>query len=152
MEIERKFLLTDTSYRDRAIAVHTIKQGYISKMPGRTVRVRIYDDTAILTVKIRTAGTHFTRHEWEYEISMADAIEMLQLSISPLIEKKRWIIPATSDDPNAQLIWEIDEFEGRLQGLTLAEIELTDESQVFDKPSFIGEEVTGDPRYYNANM
>ncbi|MBQ9523353.1 MAG: CYTH domain-containing protein [Paludibacteraceae bacterium] len=151
LEIERKFLVRDESYKSLATESHLLRQGYISKMPGRTVRVRIRDDKAYLTIKVRMTETSFTRHEWEYEIPVADAEQMLAVCLPGLIEKRRWIIPATSPEGKA-ICWEVDEFLGRLAGLTLAEIELENETQVFDKPDFVTEEVTGDPRYYNANM
>lgn len=152
LEIERKFLVLDDSYKQHATESHHLVQGYLSKQPGRTLRVRIYDDKAYVTIKVRDMNTAFTRHEWEYQIPMDDAKQMLALSVTAPIVKTRWIIPATSEDKETRLVWEVDEFEGRLAGLKLAEIELSREDQPFDKAAFIGEEVTGDPRYYNANM
>ncbi len=147
IEIERKFLVKDDSYKPLAVAKHRIKQGYLCQLPGRTVRVRIFDDEAILTIKVKKADDALARHEWEFPIPMDKALEMLQHPLKPLLEKTRWIIPA-----GGNLVWEVDEFEGRKAGLVIAEIELEDERQAFDKPNFIGREVTGEAEYYNANM
>ncbi len=150
IEIERKFLVKDTSYKTLAVKHYDIIQGYISKGNGRTVRVRIRDNRAFLTIKGRidpnAALAHF---EWEQEINIDDARQLLNLALPGLIEKTRWIVPATY---GTNLVWEIDEFHGRLEGRTLAEIELPNETQQFAIPDFIGEEVTGQPEYYNSNM
>ena len=148
IEIERKFLVTSDAYKALATRHYSIVQGYIAKGNGRTVRVRIRDNQAFLTIKGGLLeGQRLARFEWEKEISVADARELLQLALPGLIEKTRWIVPASGD-----LFWEIDEFHGRLEGRTLAEIELDHENRSFDIPPFIGEEVTGQPEYYNANM
>ncbi len=148
IEIERKFLVTSEAYKALATCHYNIVQGYLAKGNGRTVRVRIRDNKAFLTIKGGVLeGQRLARFEWEKEIDVADAKELLQLALPGWIEKTRWIVPADNE-----LAWEIDEFHGRLEGRTLAEIELKNENQTFSKPDFIGEEVTGQPEYYNANM
>ena len=146
-EIERKYLVTSDCYKAMAVARYHIIQGYISREKTGTVRVRITDDKAYLTIKGKPAAGHFARYEWEKEIDVTDARELLQLCQGNLIDKTRWIVPA-----GERLKWEVDEFHGKHQGLAVAEIELEDEEQVIEKPSFIGDDVTDDPRYYNANM
>ncbi len=143
-EIERKFLVTSDGYRDRAVAAHVVRQGYLSRNPDSTVRVRVIDAKAFITVKGRNAGC--VRSEWEYEIPLDDAREMLSLCGGSIIHKTRWIVPY--DDR----LWEVDEFHGSREGLVVAEIELRDAADRFDLPDFVGEEVTGNPRYYNSNL
>ena len=141
-----------------AVARHHIRQGYISREKTGTVRVRITDDRAYLTIKGKPAAGHFARYEWEKEIDVHDAEELMKLCQGTIIDKTRWIVPAETVDnlqltvDNLQLIWEVDEFHGKHEGLVVAEIELDNEEQSFEKPDFIGDEVTHDPRYYNANM
>jgi adenylate cyclase len=143
-EIERKFLVRGDTWRSSAKGT-TYRQGYLNSAKERTVRVRIADAKAFLTVKGVTVGA--TRSEYEYEIPFDEGKAMLDtLAEKPLIEKKRYKIPV------GDLTWEIDEFLGDNAGLIVAEIELTSEDQAFDMPAWIGEEVTGDPRYYNANL
>ena len=143
-EIERKFLVVGDAWR--ALAKGTkYRQGYLSTVKERTVRVRTIDDAAFLTIKGITVG--MTRAEYEYEIPTADATEMLDdLCEKPIIEKTRYKIPFEG------FVWEVDEFAGVNQGLIVAEIELADENQAFTKPDWIGEEVSGDPRNFNANL
>ena len=148
MEIERKYLVTSDSYKQMAVARYHICQGYISREKTGTVRIRITDDKAYLTIKGKPAAGHFARYEWEKEIDVQEAKELMQLCQGTIIDKTRWIVPAAEDG----LKWEIDEFHGKHAGLTLAEIELTSEEQEVKKPDFVGEDVTSDPRYYNANM
>ena len=148
MEIERKYLVTSDSYKQMAVARYHICQGYISREKTGTVRIRITDDKAYLTIKGKPAAGHFARYEWEKEIDVQEAKELMQLCQGTIIDKTRWIVPAAEDG----LKWEIDEFHGKHEGLTLAEIELTNEKQEVEKPTFVGEDVTSDPRYYNANM
>ena len=148
MEIERKYLVTSDSYKQMAVARYHICQGYISREKTGTVRIRITDDKAYLTIKGKPAVGHFARYEWEKEIDVQEAKELMQLCQGTIIDKTRWIVPAAEDG----LKWEIDEFHGKHAGLTLAEIELTSEEQEVEKPDFVGEDVTSDPRYYNANM
>lgn len=151
MEIERKYLVTSDCYKELAVARYHIRQGYISREKTGTVRVRITDDRAYLTIKGKPAAGHFARYEWEKEIDVHDAEELMKLCQGTIIDKTRWIVPAETVD-NLQLIWEVDEFHGEQEGLVVAEIELDNEEQSFEKPDFIGDEVTHDPRYYNANM
>ena len=148
MEIERKYLVMSNSYKQMAVARYHICQGYISREKTGTVRIRITDDKAYLTIKGKPAAGHFARYEWEKEIDVQEAKELMHLCQGTIIDKTRWIVPAAEDG----LKWEVDEFHGKHEGLTLAEIELTSEEQEVEKPDFVGEDVTSDPRYYNANM
>lgn len=143
-EIERKFLVDGDAWR--ALGTGTVfRQGYLSTEKERTVRVRTEGDRARLTIKGITVGA--TRAEYEYEIPVADATEMLDdLCHQPIIEKTRYRI-----DGNG-VTWEVDEFFGVNEGLVIAEVELDSEDQVFDLPDWIGVEVTGDARYFNANL
>jgi len=142
-EIERKFLLKDDSWR--ALAEGTeYRQGYLSTDKKRTVRVRTINEKGFLTVKGETIGA--SRLEFEYEIPWDEALELLNLCKQPVIEKKRYKIE------HDNLTWEIDEFYGVNNGLILAEIELEAEGQQFEKPEWIGTEVTHDARYYNSNL
>ena len=148
MEIERKYLVTSDSYKQMAVARYHICQGYISREKTGTVRIRITDDKAYLTIKGKPASGHFARYEWEKEIDVQEAKELMHLCQGTIIDKTRWIVPAAEDG----LKWEVDEFHGKHEGLTLAEIELTSEEQEVEKLDFVGEDVTSNPRYYNANM
>lgn len=144
LEIERKFLVRDDAWRSAAIGEH-YRQGYLSTLPDRTVRVRVIADAGYLTIKGATVGA--ARTEYEYVIPVEDAHAMLDnLCLRPLIEKTRH----TLEDRG--LTWEIDEFEGENAGLVIAEVELESEDQDITLPMWVGEEVTGDPRYYNANL
>ena len=147
-EIERKYLVTSDCYKEMAVARYHIRQGYISREKTGTVRVRITDDKAYLTIKGKPIAGHLARYEWEKEIDVHDAEELMKLCQGTIIDKTRWIVPATEEN----LKWEVDEFHGKHEGLVVAEIELEREDQSFDKPNFIGKEVSSDPRYYNANM
>ncbi len=143
-EIERKFLVTGNAWRELAAGV-LYRQGYLSTVKERTVRVRVVGTKGYLTVKGLSVGA--VRSEFEYEIPAADADEMLGLLCEkPIIEKIRYRIPFEG------LTWEIDEFSGINAGLVVAEVELADEAQTIVKPDWIGPEVTGDPRYFNANL
>ncbi len=143
LEIERKFLLANEGWRGLAEGI-AYRQGYLCASRERSVRVRLAGEKAFLTVKGATRGA--VRSEFEYEIPGEDAEAMLALCLRPLIEKRRYTIPWQG------FIWEIDEFLGENQGLIVAEIELTREDQPFARPDWIGAEVTGDPRYYNASL
>ncbi len=147
-EIERKFLVTSDSYRAQATRHYSIQQGYLCKDIERVVRIRIRDERASLTIKAAPKEGSITRFEWEKEIDLADAKELMQKCLPGAIEKTRYIIPVEG----SSLKWEVDEFHGRLEGLVVAEIELENESQAYEKPDFVGEEVTENPRYYNANL
>lgn len=143
-EIERKFLVQGDEWKKLAKGT-TYRQGYLNSTKERTVRVRTIDDKGYLTIKGVTVGA--TRAEYEYEIPGRDADEMLtNLCEKPLIEKRRYKIPQGS------LTWEVDEFLGDNDGLIVAEIELPEEGTAFDKPAWIGREVTGDPKYFNSNL
>ncbi len=144
VEIERKFLLRGDAWRDLGEAV-LLRQGYLSSHKDRVVRVRIEGDHAVMTIKGRNIGA--TRGEWEYPIPLGDAAELLDcLCEQPLIEKYRRRIPL------GKHVWEVDEFLGANAGLVVAEIELTSEDEAFDKPEWIGEEVTDDLRYLNSSL
>lgn len=144
-EIERKFLVKNTRYKTLAEGIH-YHQGYIPTGNGATVRIRIAGKHGFLTLKTRTVG--ISREEFEYEIPIDDAKEMLQLlCAAPTIEKYRYCIGAGNG-----LKWEVDEFRGENEGLVIAEIELPAEDTPFEKPDWIGEEVTGDHRYYNSSL
>lgn len=144
VEIERKFLLAGGAWRGLGQSV-LLRQGYLSSARERVVRVRIEGEQAMLTIKGANVGA--TRGEWEYPIPLADAVELLDgLCEQPLIEKVRHRIE------HAGMVWEVDEFLGANAGLIVAEIELASEDQPFEKPDWIGAEVSGDARYYNANL
>lgn len=147
-EIERKYLVTSDCYKEMAVARYHIRQGYISREKTGTVRVRITDDKAYLTIKGKPAAGHFARYEWEKEIDVKEAEELMKLCQGTIIDKTRWIVPVTEEE----LKWEVDEFHGKYEGLVVAEIELESEDQVVLLPAFIGKDVTDDPQYYNANM
>lgn len=143
-EIERKFLVTGAGWKPPAPGV-LFRQGYLSTEKTRTVRVRLEGDRGVLTVKGLTRDV--TRLEFEYAIPAADAARMLDdLCQRPLIEKTRYRIAA------GRHTWEVDEFHGENDGLIVAEIELATADETFDRPSWIGSEVSDDPRYFNANL
>lgn len=144
MEIERKFLVKGDAWREGACGT-AFRQGYLSSARERTVRVRTAGGRGFLTVKGPTSGV--TRAEFEYEIPLADAERMLdELAERPLVEKMRYRIP------QGPYVWEIDEFFGENEGLIVAEIELPDEDAEFERPEWLGEEVSSDPRYFNSNL
>lgn len=143
-EIERKYLVVGEAWRSPGTAIR-LRQGYLSTVKERTVRVRVAGDAGYLTVKGITRGA--TRTEFDYEIPVADADLMLdELCERPLIEKTRHLV--VHGDRN----WEIDEFGGVNTGLVVAEVELEDEAQSIDLPAWVGDEVTADPRYFNSNL
>ena len=143
-EIERKFLVIGEAWR--GLAQGTLyRQGYLNSAKERTVRVRTVGDKAFRTIKGLTVGA--SRVEYEYEIPFEDGNFLLDnLAEKPIIEKKRYRIP------QGKFVWEIDEFFGENQGLIVAEIELESEDEAFDRPEWAGQEVTGDPRYFNSNL
>ena len=147
LEIERKFLVSSI---DNCLHHYTksirIVQGYLSFDPARTVRVRKTDDKALLTIKGEPNATGDTRFEWEKEIAQNEAIQLLDLSLGETIRKNRYVIPHKSH------LFEVDVFSGKLQGLIIAEVELSAAGDQLDLPTWIGKEVTGDPRYYNSNL
>ena len=143
-EIEKKFLITGDDWRELAEGI-PYRQGYLSTVKERTVRVRSIGTTGYLTIKGLAVGA--TRLEYEYEISVSDSNEMLDvLCEKPIIEKNRYKVEF------AGLIWEIDEFFGENEGLVYAEVELTSEDQEIKKPDWIGNEVTDDPKFFNSNL
>lgn len=144
MEIEHKFLVSDSSFVDEAIRVHHIEQGYISVRP--TVRVRLRDKEAFLTIKGPSDPTGLMREEWEYPIPLEEAKGLMRLCGKRLVVKDRYIVPHEGHE------WEVDVFSGRHSGLILAELEVGSAHEVFSRPAWLGEEVTGDRRYYNATM
>jgi adenylate cyclase len=144
IEIERKFLVRNHHWKTLGQGV-LLRQGYLSSQADRIVRVRIEGDSAVLTIKGRSVG--FSRGEWEYPIPMKDAEEFLdRLCEKPIIEKYRYRID------HQGMTWEVDEFLGENAGLVVAEIELQSEDQMFAIPDWIGDEVTQDARYFNANL
>ena len=145
IEIERKFLVVDDSWREEASAGMRYRQGYLATDPRNSVRVRVCGDKAWLNIKSATVG--IVRREYEYEIPSADAHSILEeLCVKPLIEKTRFIV---AHDGRA---WEVDVFEGDNSGLVVAEIELESVRDEFTLPAWIGEDVSGDVRYYNQRL
>jgi CYTH domain-containing protein len=141
-EIERKFLVQGTAWRQGTC--RRLSQWYLNRDKERTVRVRIDGDKAFLTIKSVTRGA--SRAEFEYEIPVTDAEQLLKLSDGPILEKNRHVIVHDG------FTWEVDEFLGDNAGLVVAEIELTSEDQAFSRPPWLGREVTHDSRYYNSNL
>ena len=146
LEIERKFLVKTDAFKSEAFRENEIKQGYLNSNPERAVRVRIKDDTGFLTIKGKSDDTGTTRFEWEKEISREEAEALLKLCEPGVISKVRFLVKA------GQHTFEVDEFFEENQGLLLAEIELQSATEDFNKPDWLGEEVTGDPRYYNSQL
>jgi len=144
VEIERKFLLANSNWRALINNSTSIKQGYLNSNHERTTRVRIKGDKGFLTVKGKSNGTK--RLEFEYEIPLDDANEMLQLCEKPIIEKIRYEIHINDD------IWEIDEFDGDNKGLLVAEVELENENQEVTIPEWIGTEVSHENKYFNSSL
>lgn len=145
-EIERKFLVCSDEYRLLNVGCEEIVQSYLNRDPDRTVRVRIKGGKGFITVKSRNRGCE--RDEWEYEIPVSEAREIINRCCVGTIEKIRYFVPSEVDG----LVWEVDEFRGRHTGLVVAEIELPDASTPFPLPHFIGEEVTGRSEYYNSSL
>lgn len=144
-EIERKFLVKG-NYKEYAYAHEEIVQGYLSSVKERTVRVRIKGEKAYITIKGISNESGVSRFEWEKEISINDARELLKLCEPGIIDKIRYYIKSDKHT------FEVDEFNGENQGLVMAEIELSSENEQFEKPDWLGEEVTGDLRYYNSSL
>ena len=145
-EIERKFLVLDDSFKHEAFSKSHIQQGYICSERGRTVRVRIRDDRAYLTIKGPSENGGLSRYEFELEIPLEDGRQMMQLCEPGIIDKTRWLVNSVKHT------FEVDEFHGANEGLVVAEVELAYEDEPFKKPHFIGKEVTGDRRYYNSQL
>ena len=146
-EIERKFLVAG-DFRPYATGSTRIAQGYIASGGGRTVRVRIRADKGYLTIKGPSGLAGLTRYEFDTEIPLADARDLLEICEPGIIDKTRYLVKS----PDGRHTWEIDEFYGDNEGLVLAEVELASEDEPFMKPDFIGREVTGDRRFYNSHM
>ena len=147
IETERKFLVKDDSFKTLATESHRLTQGYICRESGRTVRVRLCDDRAFLTIKGGSNASGMSRFEWEKEIPAEDARDLFLLCQGGIIDKTRYIIPADSGR-----FFEVDEFHGENAGLVMAEIELGSETESFEQPDWLGAEVTGDRRYYNSML
>lgn len=145
-EIERKFLVKGTAYREQAHRRMEMVQGFLSRDPLRTIRIRRMGDRGWITVKGKTTDGGTTRMEWEYEIPPAEADALLRLCLPDPIRKVRYEVPFGGH------LFEVDEFDGENRGLVLAEIELTSSDQAFDKPEWLGQEVTGRPEYYNSQL
>ena len=145
-EIERKFLVKDDSFKKDAFKSTRIVQGYLSSVPERTVRVRIKGDKGYLTVKGIGNESGASRFEWEIEIPKQDAENLLKICEPGVIDKTRYLVKAGNHT------FEVDEFYGDNEGLVVAEVELHSENESFEKPAWLGEEVTGDPRYYNSML
>lgn len=146
LEIERKFLVKSDDFKEQAFAKNKIAQGYLSSIPERTVRVRIKGEKAFLTIKGIGHQGGMSRFEWENQIPLDEAAELLKLCEKGKIEKTRYEIKFGNH------IYEVDEFYGENEGLIMAEIELQSETESFEKPEWLGEEVTNDKRYYNAYL
>ena len=146
IEIERKFLITSEKFKHEATSKERIVQGFLNTHPERTVRIRIKGDSGFLTVKGKSNDTGTSRFEWEKEIAVADAQAILALCEDGILEKIRYEIPI------GEHIFEVDEFHGENEGLIVAEVELASENQTFEKPGWLGEEVTGDVKYYNSQL
>ena len=144
-EIERKFLVTG-EYKSQAFAHSRIVQGYICSARGRTVRVRLRDGRGYLTIKGASDAAGMSRYEWEKEISREEAEELMKLCEEGVIDKTRYLVRSGSH------VFEVDEFYGDNEGLVMAEVELASKDEPFDRPAFIGREVTGDVRYYNSQL
>ncbi len=143
-EIERKFLIKNSDWKNNVSSSREIRQGYLNLVPERNVRVRISGSSAVLTIKGITIG--ITRKEFEYEIPYSEGLDLLELCEGSIIEKTRHIFQMESHT------WEIDEFRGDNEGLIVAEIELSNEDEVFAIPDWLGDEVSHDPRYYNSAL
>lgn len=146
-ETERKFLVVG-EFKSLSYNATRIQQGYIASNNGRTVRVRIRGEKGYLTIKGPSGLKGITRYEFDTEIPLDDARELMEICEPGIIDKTRYLVKS----PDGRHIWEIDEFYGDNEGLVLAEVELSHESEEFLKPDFIGREVTGDRRFYNSHM
>ncbi|GGA69937.1 hypothetical protein GCM10008015_08380 [Flavobacterium palustre] len=146
LEIERKFLVSSDSYKKEAFSKKRIIQGYLSSNPERTVRVRIKENKAYLTIKGSSNASGMSRFEWEKEIAVDEAKNLLLLCEKGVIDKTRFEVKVGSHT------YEVDEFYGENEGLEMAEIELKSETEEFEKPDWLGKEVTNDKRYYNSYL
>jgi adenylate cyclase len=146
IEIERKFLVSSDVFKNDVLRKNHIAQGYLNSTPERTVRVRIKGDTGYLTIKGKSNETGLSRFEWEKEIPLEEAKALLLLCEKGIIEKNRYEVPV------GKHLFEVDEFFGENEGLLLAEVELQSESEFFEKPHWLGDEVTQDQRYHNSYL
>lgn len=146
IEIERKFLVKSDDYKSEATSKTRIVQGFLNTDPSRTVRVRIKGDAGFITVKGKSNATGTSRFEWEKEISVEEADALLKLCEKGILDKYRYEITVGNH------VYEVDEFFGDNEGLTIAEIELNDENESFQKPTWLGIEVTGEVKYYNSQL
>jgi len=146
LEIERKFLVSGNDYKREAYASDRIKQGYICSGHGHTVRVRIRGDKGYLTIKGPSNNGGMTRFEFEKEITLEEAQQLFELCEPGVIDKTRYLVKAGNHT------FEVDEFYGDNQGLVMAEVELASEDEPYEKPAFVGREVTGDRRFYNSHL
>ncbi|NND63460.1 MAG: CYTH domain-containing protein [Flavobacteriaceae bacterium] len=146
IEIERKFLVTSESFKDEATSETRIVQGFLNTHPNRTVRVRIHGNKGILTIKGLSSNDGTSRFEWEKNISEEDAKDLLNMCEDGIIEKRRFEVPV------GEHIFEIDVFDGENDGLIVAELELTEKDELFERPDWLGTEVTGITKYYNSQL
>ena len=145
-EIERKFLVLNSDFKKDSYQKIEITQGFLNTHKKRTVRVRITDDKAFLTIKGKSNKSGTSRFEWEKEIDKKDANELILLCEKGVIKKTRYLVKQNNHT------FEVDVFSGKLKGLIIAEIELDSENESFEKPLWLGKEVTGDVQYYNSNL
>ncbi|QLG45494.1 CYTH domain-containing protein [Costertonia aggregata] len=146
IEIERKFLVKSEAYQAVATSKTRIAQGFLNTEAERTVRVRIKDNQGFITVKGKSNATGTSRFEWEKEISFSEATDLIDLCKPVILEKIRYEVPF------ANHLFEVDRFLGENKGLVIAEVELAHEDEHFEKPQWLGKEVTGDVRYYNSQL
>lgn len=146
IEIERKFLVSSDAFKSQAHSKHSIAQGYLNSNPERTVRIRIRGESGFLTIKGKGNESGMTRFEWETEIALIEAKPLLALCEKGVIHKTRYEVEVGNHT------YEVDVFSGENEGLIIAELELFSESESFEKPTWLGEEVTKDKRYYNAYL
>ena len=146
LEIDRKFLVTNDSYKALAFSSDRIAQGYLCREGGNSARVRVRGDKGYITIKGPSLDGGLSRYEWEKEIPVAEAMELLKICNDAIIDKVRHLVKC------GKHTFEVDEFFGDNEGLVVAEVELSDAGEEFERPDFIGEEVTGDKRYYNSRL
>ncbi|MBQ9677604.1 MAG: CYTH domain-containing protein [Prevotella sp.] len=146
LEIERKFLVLNDSYKKESFSHSHIQQGYITSERGRTVRIRIRDDHAFITIKGPSMDGGLSRYEFEQEIPLEDGKQLMRLCEPGIIDKVRWLVKSGAH------VFEVDEFFGDNEGLVMAEVELSSVDESAKIPDFIGKEVTGDRRYYNSQL
>ncbi|WP_159949297.1 CYTH domain-containing protein [Polaribacter septentrionalilitoris] len=146
IEIERKFLVKNNDFKDQSFQKKIIKQGYLNSDKNRTVRIRISDKKAFITIKGKSNDSGTTRFEWEKEIKLKEAENLLSLCEPSIIEKTRYLVKIQNH------VFEVDEFYGDNKGLIIAEVELNSETEKFKKPNWLAKEVTGDIKYYNSSI